>query len=456
MAKPSRSCDRCYSIKERCQWKNNSPSCDRCTRLQHVCENRRATKQRGRKPRWPGFIAASSTSILSAQLPGLSGTELRAIKDLITSDEFLLLFSTSQEFVDSQRQVVLSLLLSDSCPAVKDAIVAAAMAWVPRLKDDDQQDGFRRASYALGTLSALDVLDENDMLSCLVLGSFIHLFIFKARVDDVSIICRKVLNLIKPVYEKRELVDPTNCFMLAAVLMADISECLLRGQAPIVRYRLPADSSYIDGYCGLWSGLLPFFHDICQLNHALLQPTDAERPDLLCTLDETERNINSWQPTVPSSFHTRFSSSEVAHMLCQAQVMRWAALLIIHRLRFPYGCANREARVLSAAIISQLRITSRVTNEPTKAVNMAVIAAYLEMEGPEQMEALKELRALVKCTDKFQSRVENMIISLWKAKEQGLSLYWYNIGDVLYPEQTSVTTYWDGASAWLTAATTTT
>ncbi|KAJ6125269.1 hypothetical protein N7471_012586 [Penicillium samsonianum] len=60
-------------------------------------------------------------------------------------------------------------------------------------------------------------------------------------------------------------------------------------------------------------------------------------------LDTIQDSLERWQPSPPPDFIERFTQSEVVGMLAQAKILRLAALLIVHRLRYLYGQCDKEA-----------------------------------------------------------------------------------------------------------------
>ncbi|KAJ0115126.1 hypothetical protein J7T55_001535 [Diaporthe amygdali] len=423
-----RSCDRCHAIKERCEWSHGLNACKRCVRLRHVCKSVRPVKPPGRRPQSYKRMSPPSepevTSPLSTViLDNICADERQMIHRMVESKS-LERFLIGPTFLKNHCQLVMSQLFY-STVELKDALLASSIAWTDEV--GESHDCYRKASSAICTLSEFEIRDEADASMCLTLGALLHTFALKLRVDDIFTICTQTLERIKPLYESKPYIEPSKLYMLTCMVFGELFECLLRCQVPPLRYKPPADQSYVDRYAGVCVTLLPLLHDICELSHAMSFADESDRADILNALDDVGRAVADWMPPVPGSFMATYTASETMHMLCQAQVLQTAALIVIHRLRHPYGSQDEPALAMASAIMRQLDMTQQVTGGNVKCVDLAVLVACFEFQGKDRLREQHRMPDLVGYSDKHKRRIRDIIESFWSARDSGNVLYWYNL-----------------------------
>ncbi|PHH90781.1 hypothetical protein CDD83_2672 [Cordyceps sp. RAO-2017] len=453
------SCDRCHASKERCCRTPGRAQCERCARLRYACQSDRPHRNPGRPRRDAGAERAPSSSSSSSSSSGssivqsrgspptteridtrgpvlerslsvngdLSGPELRLL-DRALADKFNEQFLLGPGFCEAHRRCLASHLFSFK-PVLKDAFLAVALAW----EDDGGRldDGFRRASAALASLCSFQVRNRDDVSVCLLLGGVILTFAYKVRVRDVRAICSQTLNLVKPVYDLG-CVSPhlEGASFLYELAMSDMAECLFRTSAPTLRIRPPPTTTQVDSLVGLCVGLLPHLYDLCELSHAMRH--GAAAADVAQPLLALELAIRGWRPRLADALDDRFSASEVAHLICQAQVMRIAALIVLHRLRYPFWCQDEAALALAYSILSLLDMTLLTTGSAPRSVDLALSIACLELhEADERACWLRNLSPTGRYSTPFFERTKQMLDEVWAARRVYPNLYWYNLGDIL-------------------------
>ncbi|KAF4444537.1 Major facilitator superfamily transporter [Fusarium austroafricanum] len=381
-----RSCDRCHTLKERCRRLAASSQCDRCARLELHCQTLRPVKRPGRRPKPHSsdfaYCRAAQEGNSSVQanslyvIKGLSIEDAWLLDGMITNDKHLGLFVVGPSFYERHRQSLVSQFVT-SRDMMKDAFMACALLWSADDATSNRPPGgdsiYRRASSAVSTLRSLKITSEHDIMPCLVLGASVLTFALKLGGAQMLPICSQILNLIKPNYLAGSR-PMSNCDFLTGIVMAEISECLVHAKVPTLRIQPPtaeSGSSQVDRYMGLTSAFLPHLYDLCKICSALRlgRPIDDE------TLTNLERTIRNWTPMVPIHLVNDFTAVEVSHMLCQAQVIPTAALVVIHRLRNPFGTEDATAVALSSSILSQLHMTRHVTGRTPRIVDLAVMVA---------------------------------------------------------------------------------
>ncbi|POR33094.1 Fatty-acid amide hydrolase [Tolypocladium paradoxum] len=148
-----------------------------------------------------------------------------------------------------------------------------------------------------------------------------------------------------------------------------------------------------------------------------------------------ELDIHTWRPPVPDGFTTRFTSTEVAHMISQAQAMPTAALLVVHRLRHPLGArkcgvgaglehpdpARHDAPChWEGPAVRRYAAHSRVPGAAGRGIDGAVAAAHVQSPIGEY-------------SWPYHERIKRVMAVVWEARRRFTTLYWYHLGAVMPP-----------------------
>jgi hypothetical protein len=346
-------------------------------------------------------------------------------------------FLMGPTFYDVHRKMLVSHLQA-STPVMIDAYLACANSWVVandiETTQDCQRGSYQRAAAAMANLRSFQVSSPADVSQCLVLGASILTFALKLRVPDLSAICNGTLRLIAPVYASCSDPDQDELGFLTCMLMSELEQCLVQCRVPALRFTEPRGGAHVDRYVGLCVSLFAHFHSICEVSHAMSRACRDGSNGIAETIDSLVCSLQEWQPSVPDGFCDRFTATEVAHMLCQAQVLRMAGLLIIHRLRYPYGTSDGEAEAISMSILTQLDTTYVVTKKPVKCTEVALIAACFELRDERQRRMwLDKASAMVGYSDHFKDHVRNTLRKFWYVKDTSARVCWYDLGEKLSP-----------------------
>lgn len=350
------------------------------------------------------------------------------VQRLLFQGDLLDMFSVGSSFSDRARQQIIPhLLLSKT--TLLDGLLACAISWVGDV-DGQANPGrlsicYRYASSALATLASLQVINSQTMTDCLMLGALISTFAVRLRLNDILAICGRTLGLIEPVYAASDPARPELRVFLGCMVMWELRGCLFSCAVPTLRFRPPAEA-YADRHAGLCGTLLPLLHDICKVSHALAHGKTGDA-DVLEDLDAVERSVRQWQPAVPEDFTTRFGAIEVAHMLCQAQVMRLAALLVTHRLRYPFGVNDGPAQVLSMTILTQLEMTLAATKQPVRCIDLALLVACLELKETGRQKWFLDIATFAGFSPQFGEHVQRTLMSFWAAMDLFETISWSDL-----------------------------
>ncbi|KAI0530435.1 hypothetical protein GGR58DRAFT_518487 [Xylaria digitata] len=465
MGELPRACDRCHAIKERCEWMPNGSQCERCFRLQYVCETIRPKGRPGRKPgarvkqsfagvrsaprkgkntihrdgrlsNWAGAqrMLRSGHATIPNSIPELNMGDTPAgdqhlVRQFLFNSRLLDIFSVGSSFSERvRRQVVPHMLFSQA--KFLDGLLACAISWNGDI-DDDQTNSrrlsvcYRHASSAIALLTSLQVSDFESMIDCLMLGALVSTFAVKLRLHDILAICRRTLGLIEPIYVTSNPDRPELRVFTTCMIVWELRACLFSCAVPTLRFRPPAEP-HADRHVGLSGTLLPLFYDICKLSYAIAQ---AETIDavILGELDAVEQSVRHWQPVVPEDMTTQFGTVEVTHMICQAQAMQAAALLVTHRLRYPFGVNDGPAQVLSMTILTQIEMIFTITKQPVRCIDLPLLVACIELKDAGREKWSSSIATFAGFSPEFGEHVGDALQSYWTTIDTFDTVSWKNL-----------------------------
>ncbi|KAL2679143.1 hypothetical protein Neosp_009904 [[Neocosmospora] mangrovei] len=254
----------------------------------------------------------------------LTYSDQRLLQDILFGDAALNVFLIGPTFKERHRGLLISHFVV-SRHTLKDAFLALALAFNhdSALAQRNTEVQYKHASSAIRNLREYKVRNSHGVSECLALGALIISFThYRSSSPDSSPICRQTLSLIKDMYESNEDLEPDDLVFVPCLILPEIIDCLMQGSVPTLRFRCrPGAEDYVDRYTGLFCPMLPSLYDICELNNALSHADHQDLHDILEAVDRIELTVTAWQPHIPEGFATRFTTNEVSHMLCQAQVV---------------------------------------------------------------------------------------------------------------------------------------
>ena len=454
-----RSCDRCHAIKQRCNLPSGSTKCDRCSRLYLSCDFKRRVKGPGRpfrpyhhlQPAATPSIADITTRLdaeymsLPRGLPGLGDPTASydglAMMDAVFADSrFTDIFVLGSSMGPALSRSLLSqlrnapYLLHDAYLAWVSSMpstLADAIVRPPAQADSAQLDfSYRRASSALATFRSCKIRSAKDVPTFLMLAGVLLAFgiVVDGDIGNKSLlICSEALTLIKPFYESGSMDTlPLDPDFLVCLIMNETTECLLRGISPTVRYR-PRSRPCVDKYIGICVTLLPQLYDLANLSDDLRNIVGGDAGPRIVAL---EAAIQDWRPDVPPDFMDTFSSAEVSHMICQANVTQMAALLIVYRLRHPYKKENK-AHALASTILAQMDSTRLMTGKSPIYLDFPLLVACLEIRDTEARKQCLDDAYSTGSLGVLRGRVEQWLEMFGNALEKREGLYWYETGGIM-------------------------
>lgn len=442
-----RSCDRCYSLKERCQWPTNSDRCERCARLRSLCQTKRPVKKAGRRPK--ALISGAATSAKPASKeswseravppvlasPAIFGDtspdDIQVANTILSQDSFIEQFIHGPSFCHTHRQMLIS-HFAESRALLQPGLLACVLLWPNSSDPSAWPDGrqlsrfYGLASSSLQALQSLSVSNAHDVSSCLVLGGLVLTFSLRLGSDQVQSVCSYVLSRIKPIYESKKCVSADLTF-LPCLVLTETMGCLFRGTIPTLRMRLSESDEpiLIDRWLGVCTAFMPHLYDLCQVIATMNQRGTSEMAQ---TIRDLEQKIRNWRPNIPDGFADNFTTTEVICILGQAQVFQSAALLIINRLYSPFGIQDAVAMAHSSSILVQFDYMRRITRQALRNLDFALAVACVEVpDAEERRKYVRNYSSLAVSSEPYAKRFDQLLESIWRVRTCHPSMCWYEL-----------------------------
>ncbi|RYC55873.1 hypothetical protein CHU98_g10339 [Xylaria longipes] len=381
-----------------------------------------------------GHVASVPKCIPDLELGSLSTDEQHLLQRFLFHSHVADIFSVHSSFGERVRRQVIPHMLRMT---FQDGLLACAISWAGDVDNDEPNPGrlsacYRHASSAIAMLTSLQVENYETMLDCIMLGALLSTFAIKLRLYDILAICRRTLGLIEPIYTISDPARPELRVFLSCLILWELRACVFSCAIPTLRFRPPPEP-YADRHVGLCGTLLPLFYDICKVGHAV---TNCEMDNAinLQELDAIEQSVRQWQPTVPEDFTTQFTVVEVSHMLCQAQTMHAAALLVAHRLKYAFGVNDEPAQVLSMSILSQIEMTFNVTKQPVRCTDLPLLVACVELkEDAGRQKWFSNIATFAGFSPQFRKHVRDTLRSYWVAIDTSDTISWNKLVALGFP-----------------------
>ncbi|KAF7560212.1 hypothetical protein G7046_g3920 [Stylonectria norvegica] len=347
----------------------------------------------------------------------------------------------------SQQQLAFTSHLNAALPFVKDAFIACATLLVgnEHLQQlaKDQQVGYRRAAAAMRWLRELQTCHCHELPMVLILGVALSTFALHHS-GAPSALIRYLLSIVKQLYDDdfslTQRLGSDGLASLICLLGTETEGCLILGEVPSIRIRVEDLDDKVDRFIGISAPMLTHFHDICELAHGIRQSGCRRRhqlPDMALqdSMIESEQNLEKWQPeTSVDSLSSRFTPAEVQAMLSQAKVLRLTALLIVHRLRYPFGQQVAKAAKFSDSILAELSMLVRQTGRSVPFAELAFLVACFELNDPvARQTAMAEAAHIVDFSPQVRKGQEVWLLKFWAVKDNKDHdpIYWDDLASIL-------------------------
>lgn len=390
-------------------------------------------------------------------LSGIKPSERLLLELIFYTPTFIHHFILSPSFADN----ILTQLFARVCSApdvLRDIFLANAGQFARmiglHLMNNDSNEEFSNSARAVQVLRAAEMhalQKEADLINFLTLGLGIITFDLFTSGLHAHLVSRFTVGLVEHLYPRypldthqQRLISHAHLDLhLTPLLFCDVINCIVKRGVPVLKFQYQTVQP-VDRYIGLCSELLPHLFDICFVSHELnasempdeKHASVASNVDLKKELDRVEQAVESWVPLAPDDFTASHPPQDVKVIETQAEIYKYAALLIIHRLRFRLGRHDDAAKSLSHLIFTNIKkLQHLASNGPTDhsrrddiigyaksdmafeyRLNFPYLVASLEVEGLEaRSEVINILPVVV--SPKRYPHVNHML-------EQFLHYYW--------------------------------
>lgn len=121
-------------------------------------------------------------------------------------------------------------------------------------------------------------------------------------------------------------------------------------------------------------------------------------------------------------------------MLAQVEISRMTLLLLIHRLRFPFGANNDRAGLLSRDILEQFDSVMSLTKRSVQFMELSFVVACFEITDQSGREkALRDVSSIAEHSSLFQEMFRTLLTAFWAVADRHDGVYLYNLGAYLSP-----------------------
>ncbi|KAF9890169.1 hypothetical protein FE257_006330 [Aspergillus nanangensis] len=279
--------------------------------------------------------------------------------------------------------------------------------------------------------SALQVLRNAHITKPEYVGSFLSLGMglvaFHRLISGISAggICRFTLSLVRPYYYAGTLQD-SDMMELVCLIFLDTAQSLFRAMIPVIQYHV-RDSYMVDRHAGLCGPLLPLLYRVCVLAAAIRTGSDNIPP--ASSFDNVTEEIRTWVPSISTAVLDRFSEEEMVLLLTQANVHRTAALLILHRLRYPFGERDEEAEALSEAIVAEMTHCLVVAGQYPPNITLVFLVAGAEVHSDTGRQNILSLIQKISGSHfyPFITNLRMFLARVWAGRDQGTTRYLFRL-----------------------------
>ncbi|KAH8691447.1 hypothetical protein BGW36DRAFT_363779 [Talaromyces proteolyticus] len=347
-------------------------------------------------------------------------------------------FTMGRSFMNDLRNSVYS-VLSQSAPTLTDGYIAflvlVAHCQASRLYCTTPD--LYRGARALRVLRNIKTVRHQDAVGILLLGQV--LFVFEILTDTFTSsahsIVRSALISARRWYPFL-LQEPRFDTITICPIIMDTVCCLVYREVPVIRLCIQ-NRIIVDRFMGVSSTLMPLLYDLCVISHIAKSATagitlnsprtiDEEHPD--DCYSDIEKSIEDWVPTLPPDFLSAYDKAEVQMMLTQANVYRLAGLLVIHRLRYPFGVRDSVAQHYANCIFSEMSSScAALTQDGMRAlpIMFPLWISMFEVEGPG--EDLLEKFSCFPLPSVCMSKLCGFVKHVRMAKESGYNGLWFDL-----------------------------
>ncbi|KEF53916.1 uncharacterized protein A1O9_09711 [Exophiala aquamarina CBS 119918] len=455
--KPSRSCDKCYRIKARCDYVQGSSECERCARLGHACKVERAVLHPGRprtavksqstvspkqKHASPATLANRSQARLQSEghlLPvwGAFGQNELPLLEFALHPDQIGNWLYGPTFTNTMRTDLTTHIWGNS-EELKDAFLAFASVFLVSKHADSAEalsrQHVQRGSRAVQRLANLSTVTIDSARTALTLA--LLLSTYNDLVTGAPAFALSRSALLRAMPYRKQLILPTTEGTnphIICILFMEATECLVIGQVPLFRHQPLQGNTLVDKYYGISHELLPFLYDICVL-YSSIKAGSISWLSRTLEFERITKLVDPWSPELAIEARDGVikNSDEKHHFLLQAKVFKSAVqLLLLHTQRNPEAIALARARAVQ--VHSEfLDLMQHAVDRPNYAL-FPYFVACLELVDPDDELASIVLDTMNKSSAGLApASCQSMLQCLkhiWKRRRQRPDLAWFECVD---------------------------
>jgi hypothetical protein len=285
----------------------------------------------------------------------------------------------------------------------------------------------KRGAAGLQQLRTITITGIEDARAVLILGQVMATFDIFTISTNSHLILRQALTIVKPWYPALSKEMWLDSITITPLLM-DVVECLVRRDIPVIKFSV-RDPYLVDRFVGLCSTFLPILYDLCELSYKTkMEEYSRDQSKGSDVFAEIEEEVRSWTPNTPSNFLETYSTSEVLKMLTQARAYRLAALLIIHRLRYPFGVNDEVAATYAKEILQDLAQCSTILqgNTTMQSTAFPLLLAMIEV-SEEHVQKIIEKFSSLEPPAEYSTKFLAFVHFIRSARESGFRGLWFDL-----------------------------
>ncbi|KAJ5860073.1 uncharacterized protein N7529_007383 [Penicillium soppii] len=279
---------------------------------------------------------------------------------------------------------------------------------------------------ALHALRNLQIIRQDHVGSFLSLGLSLLTFHRLISGFSASTICRYTLSLVRPLYYSGKLVNSDTRELLCLIFL-DTTQSLFRAKVPVIEYQV-RDPYIVDQHAGLCGPLLPLLYQVCVLGSAT-RTKKGNSPLSSEHFDKLTAELEAWVPNISQSVLDRFSDVEMLVLISQANIHRTAALLILHRLQFPFGERDAEAASFATSIVADMTHCLDMAGYHPPNITLALLVAGAEIRNVVGRKSVLYLVSGIRGAAfyPFVANLRMFLARVWADRDQGTARYLFRI-----------------------------
>lgn len=271
-------------------------------------------------------------------------------------------------------------------------------------------------------------VQPEDAAAILMVGQILLVYHVATICTSAQPILRSALLAVKPFYDDL-LTQPELDPITITPILIDTVESLVRRELPVIKCS-QTDRTIVDRSAGVCWSLLPLLQKLCECSarEKATEPLFSRGPcdggpDIFT---EVESQIRVWEPQVPDLF-SDFTHLEVSCMLLQARLYRMAALLIIHRLRYPLGENDEEAIIQAKIILAELSAFVSWAPDELRGLPIGLPLLVAMLETRDGGEHILSQMATFSRHPRHEMEFRRFVDLVWAARDGGFRGLWFDL-----------------------------